>query len=91
LFACDLKYKLCDDQMGNFYKNDPGYKSDESLILLNNKMSQIISKFQDKLQVLIEEGKRDKFDVSADDNVAVALYFATYFHTKNKSCQAYLN
>lgn len=39
LFASDLKFKLCDDSIGNHYKNDPGFKSDDSLILLNNKLN----------------------------------------------------
>lgn len=32
LFASDLKYKLCEE---SFYKNDPGSKSEDTLIILN--------------------------------------------------------
>ncbi|CDW77053.1 rna-directed rna polymerase [Stylonychia lemnae] len=91
LFACDLKFKLCDEQMNNFYKNEPGYKSEESLIILNNKISQIITKFQEKFKSLVNEARNEKFDMQAEENIAVALYLCTYFHTNNQSCKVYLS
>jgi hypothetical protein len=34
---------------------------------------------------------KDSGDLNADINIAVAIYFGTYFHLKNLSCKRYIS
>lgn len=38
IFASDLRYKLCEEPKTSSFKNVEGYKPEESLIVLNNKL-----------------------------------------------------
>ena len=85
LFVSDLKFKLCDAKL---YKNLPGSKSDDTLCLLNAKLSHLVDKYRLKMGQLIAE-KEDK-DVDARTNVSVGVYLVTYYHGRNASCVRYV-
>ena len=35
LYATDMRFKLCDDSLQNYYKGDPGLKHENAIMILN--------------------------------------------------------
>ena len=95
LYASDLKFKLCDD-FSSYRGEAVSYgssKSDDNIIVLNNYLSKIINMFEIRLKKISEEAAQSGKDTSdnAIENASAALYFASYYHEKNKSCDFLIN
>jgi hypothetical protein len=69
-----------------------GSKPEEALSILNMKLSTLVRSYKTKLRALIDEFAHSSSndDMTIDTNVAVALYFSSYFHARNLSCKEYL-
>lgn len=93
LFASDLKFHISslttDDITSSlkYLRPEPigGAKPEESLQILNFKLDAMVSNYRLKLRELID--KASNSDVNAERNICLALYFVSYFHLKNQSCQ----
>lgn len=78
---------MCDDSLGNRYKADPCLKNEYLIQNLNTRLSNLVSKYKEKLQLIIDrEIENDPFAVL---NISVALYLATYFDIENNSSKLY--
>lgn len=51
-------------------------------------LKQVVSQFKQTLTTLIKDS--EQVDLNASINIAVALYFVSYFHMQNHSCRQYL-
>ena len=65
-------------------------RPDEALAILNMKLSSLVDKYRNIFYSMVTDGKAAG-DMNAEVNIAVALYFCTYFHLQNLSCKRYIS
>lgn len=101
LFASDLKFHISasttEDVQSSVRLLKPdaisGAKPDEALTILNFKLSRMVQDFKRKVKVLLEDLQVDdtySYDFNIATNLAVAIYFASYFHLKNQACRRFI-
>jgi len=54
------------------------------------KLSSLVDKYRDVFLQMVNSGK-EAGDINAEINIAVAIYFCTYFHLQNQSCKRYIS
>ena len=82
LFKSDLRFKLADDSSAQMLLSQPGFKADDSLFVLNQKLSSIITEYEAVLKEIID--RHSATDSESEVHVSVALYVACYFDEGNQ-------